>query len=253
MNKKVNLLQILIAGLFVFTLSLAFSQAAKASHTLITIVAIPSESNADVYSITRVFSEPDDSSRVVDVLSPGAHLNILGYNASGSFIEIAKEGQSLASGWVSASGVSRKLIDSSASYLTKAYLQPSSSSSVTGIITPGTEFQVLGHSVDGAWMAISNPSSLRVPLYWVATSDIKLPDVIAQTASLTKFYLKPDTNSSITDVRPPTFQVISIGRNSTNDWYAVADIRSDKFIGWVQSNDLIGGMNKELLPVIPVR
>ncbi len=52
--------------------------------------------------------EPDDSSRVNDVLSPGTHFNILGFNASGSFIEIAKEGQSVASGWVTSSAVSRQ-------------------------------------------------------------------------------------------------------------------------------------------------
>jgi hypothetical protein len=253
MNKKVNLLHIIFAGMLVFTMTMAFSQPAKASHTPITIAVIPSESNAAVYSITRVYSEPDDTSRVIDVLSPGTHFNILGFNASSSFIEIAKEEQSAVSGWVASSLVSRNHLDSSTLYITKAYSQPSSTSTVTSIITPGTELQVLGHSVDGAWMAIENPLSIKTPIYWVDSSDIRLPGVTAQTATLTKFYLKPDSSSSVTNVLPPTQNIILIGRIRTGGWYAVADIHSNKFFGWAQSNDLTGGMNKELLPVIPVR
>ena len=253
MNKKVNLLRFLVAGMLIITMTMAFSQPARASHTPVAIAAIPSESNAAVYSITRVYSEPDDASRVLDVLSPGTHFNILGFNASGSFIAIAKEGQSAASGWVASSLVSRNLLDSSALYVTKAYLQPSSIGLVASIITPGAELQVLGHSVDGAWMAIENPLSIKTPIYWVASSDIRLPDVIAETASVTKFYLTPDTSSRITNVLPPTQNIILIGRIPAGGWYAVADIHSNKFIGWAQSNDLTGGMNKELLPITPVR
>jgi hypothetical protein len=254
MNKKVSILQFLVAGMLVFTMTMAFSQPVRASHTSVAIVAIPSESNAAVYSITRVYSEPDDASRVIDVLSPGTHFNILGFNASSSFIEIAKEGKSAASGWVASSLVSRNHLDSSALYVTKAYLQPSSTGLVASIITPGAGLQVLGHSVDGAWMAIENPLSIKTPIYWVASSDIRLPDVIAQTASLvTKFYLRPDTSSRITNVLPPSQNIALIGQIRSGGWYAVADIHTNKFFGWAQSNDLTGGMNKELLPVIPVR
>lgn len=253
MNKKVTLFQILIAGMLIFTLSMAFTQPAKASHTPIAIVAIPSESNAEVYSITRVYLEPDDSSRVNDVLSPGTHFNILGFNASGSYTEIAKEGQSVASGWVTTSAVSLHHIDGLSRGVTQVYLQPSMTSIVASYITPGEDLQVLGHSLDGAWMAVENPSSMQTPIYWVASSDIRLPDVIAKTATLTKFYIKPDTSSLITKVLPPTQQVILIARNSTSTWFAVADVHSNKFFGWAQSNDLTGGMNKELLPVIPLR
>ncbi len=254
MNKKVSLLQFLVAGMLIITMTMAFSQPARASHTPVAIAAIPSESDAAVFSIARVYSEPDDASRVIDVLSPGAHFNILGFNTSGSFIEIAKEGGSAARGWVASSLVSRNLLDSSALYVTKAYLQPSSTGLVASIITPGAELQVLGHSVDGRWMAVENLTSMKTPIYWVASSDIRLPDVIAQTASLiTKFYLRPDTSSRITNVLPPTQNIALIGRIRTGGWYAVADIHTNKFFGWAQSNDLTGGINKELLPVIPVR
>lgn len=253
MNKKVNQLQFLIAGILIFTLSLAFSRPAKASHIPSTIVAMPSGSNGNVYSITRVYAEPDDASRVVDVLSPGTHFNILGFNTSGSYIQIATEGQSLASGWVTSSEVSRHLTSSTSRSLTMAYLEPNSKSQIASVFTPGEEVKVLGHSADGSFLAIKNANSVKNPVYWVATNDMKLSDVIAITATLTKFYIKPDTSSRITNVLPPTQQVVLIGRYSTSGWYAVEDVRTNNFIGWALSNDLIGAIDRELLPVIPMR
>jgi hypothetical protein len=240
--------------MLIFTMTMAFFRPVKASHITDDIVVFSSTSSGEVNSITKVYTEPDDASYVVEVLSPGTHLNILGYNAGGTFIEIAKEGQPAANGWVALFLVSRNHLDSSALYVTKAYLQPGSTSPVASIITPGAELQVLGHSVDGAWMAIENPLSNKTPIYWVASSDIRLSDVIAQTASLiTKFYLRPDTSSRITNVLPPTRNIVLIGRIRSGGWYAVADICTNKFFGWAQSNDLTGGMNKELLPITPVR
>jgi hypothetical protein len=240
-------------GLLIFTLSLVFSKSVKASHTPIDIVSIPSESSGAVYSITKVYSEPDDASRLVEVLSPGTHFNILGFTSSGAFIEIAKEGQSVPSGWVTASQVSFNHLDGTSRSLTQAYLLPSSTSQVASIVIPGEELQVLGHSVDGAWMAIDNLGSIKAPIYWVAASDIKLPDVIAQTVSLTKFYMRPDSSSSVTDVLSPVNQVTLFGRNDTSSWFAVKDVLSNEFIGWAQSSDLGGGMNRELLPVLSMR
>jgi hypothetical protein len=253
MNKKVSLLQFLVAGMLIFSLSLAFSQPAKAAHTPVTIVAIPSISNGKVYSIARVFSEPDDASRVVDVLSPGVHFNILGLNSSGSFIEISKDGQSVPSGWVSTSEVSRDLLGGISRSITQVYLEPSSDSQVVSIFTPGEDVKVLGHSQDGSFLAIMNASSVQRSIYWVASSDIKLPDVTAMTGSLTKLYIKPDTSSRITSVLPPAQQVTLLGRNSASSWFAVEDPQSNKFIGWAQSSDLAGGMDQELLPVVPMR
>jgi hypothetical protein len=253
MNKKVNPLQFLLAGMLIFILSLAFSQPAKADHNQITIVAIPSESSAKVYSLTRVYSEPDDSSRVVDVLSPGTHFNILGLNTSGSFIEIAKEEQSMPAGWVTASEVTRNLISGTSQSFDLAYLEPSSMSQITTVVTPGEQVKVLGHSQDGSFLAITKAGSVPGAIAWVASSEIKLPDVTAMTASLSKFYIKPDTSSSITSVLPPAIQVILVGRNSSSSWFAVEDVHSTKFIGWAQSSDLVGGINRELLPVLPMR
>ena len=253
MNKKVNLSQILVFGMLIIALTLAFYQPAKASHTPIAIVAFPSVSIAGVYPVTRVYSEPDVASRVVDEMSLGAHFNILGLNASGSFIEIAKEGQSLPSGWVIASEVLRTQLVGTSRSRTQVHLSPSSASPIVSMVFHGTELKVLGHNVDGAWLAIENQGLMKTSIVWVNTSDIRLPDVVAQTSSLTKFYLRPDTSSSIADVRSPAYQVILIGRDSTNNWYAVAEVRTGKFIGWAQSNDLTGGINKELLPVIPIR
>jgi hypothetical protein len=253
MNKKVILSKLLVVGMFIFTLSVAFSQPVKASHIPVDIVAIPSESGAQVYSLTRVYSEPDDASRMVEVLSPGTHFNILGFTQDGSFIEIGKEGQSLPSGWVASSQVTRNHLDGTSLSLTQAYLLPSSSSKVATLVTPGTELQVLGHSVDGAWLAIDNPGSMKTPIYWIAASAVRLPEVIAQTSTLTKAYISPDTSSRITNVLPPAQQVTLIGRNSTNSWFAVEGAHSSKYIGWVQSSDLDGGLNRELLPVLSMK
>ena len=106
MNKKVNLLQIIFAGMLVFTMVMAFSQPARANHLSDDIIEFSSANRGAVFSITRVYAQPNDPSRVVDVLSPGTHLNILGYNANGAFFEIAREGESVARGWVSSSSVS---------------------------------------------------------------------------------------------------------------------------------------------------
>jgi hypothetical protein len=253
MNKKVSLLQFLVAGILIFTLSMAFSQTARASHTSVEIVAIPSESDGQANTLARVFSEPDDASSVIEVLSPGTHFNILGFNESGSYIQIAKEGQTNPSGWLAASVVSRNHLDSTSRSITKAYAQPSSTSQFTSIVTPGEQLQVLGHSIDGLWLAIENPGSFQTPIYWIAASEITLPDVTAKTSTLTKLYLIADTSSRITNVLPPAMQVTLFGRNGTSSWFAVEDSASHKFIGWAQISDLNGGMNRELLPVLAGR
>ena len=253
MNKKVSLLQLLVAGMLIFVLSLAFSQTARASHTPVEIVAIPSQSDGYSVTLAKVFSEPDDASRVVEVLSPGTHFNILGFNESGSYIEIAKEGQTVPSGWMSASVVSRNHLDSISRSLTQAYALPSSTSKFASIVIPGAGLQVLGHSVDGLWLAIENPSSLQTPIYWVAASEVSLPDVTAKTSTITKLYQLADTSSRITTVLAPAKQVTLFGRNGTSSWFAVEDGTSHKFIGWAQISDLDGGLNRELLPVLTER
>lgn len=187
MFKKVNLSLFLVAGMLIFTLSLAFSQSAKAATP---IVPILSEFNGAAYTLTRVYTGPDDTSRVIEVLSPGTHFNILGFDDSGKYIEIAKDGQALPIGWVTISEVLLNHLDGMSLSLTEAYSLPSSTSPVATIFSPGTELQVLGHSQDGSFLAIQDASAPQGFAYWVPASMVKLPDVIARTAEFNKVLSK---------------------------------------------------------------
>jgi hypothetical protein len=253
MNKNISFKLFSIASLLVLIFSVRIVHPTTASISPISIMAVPGASDSVVYTITRVYQAPDDASRVIDVLSPGTHFNILGYNDSGTFIAVAKEGQSLTSGWIPTSQVTRAYLSGTSRSLSLGYLSPNSTSRIETVLTPGQEVKVLGHSPDGSWLAIENPTSLRTPLYWVARQDIGLPSVVAKTSSLTMVYAKPTNGSLIMNVLIPTYQLVLIGRTSDNARYAAEDFISGKYIGWVMSSDLAGGSNRELLPVTPLK
>lgn len=240
-----------MAGLLVLTLSLGIIQQAAAAQPAIDIIAVSNASNSSVYSVTRVYLEPSFTSRVVETLSPGAHINILGYNSSGTFTAIVKEGMSSISGWIVTSQVLRAYIDGTSLSLAIGYMAQNSASPVATVLTPGEMVKVIGHSVDGDWLAIANPVSVKNPIFWAPRYDIKLPAVVSRTLSLTMVHASPTNDSKIINVLNPTYELSLISRTSDNAWYAVDDSSSGKYIGWVMSGDLVNGTNRELLPTIP--
>ena len=253
MNTKPVSIFLVVAGLLGAALLLASFQSARATHTAVAIVAYPAESVGQTRSLARVYMEPDDSSRLLEVVSPGKQIQILGLSENGAWVAIAKGDRAAMSGWVSKSNVSQGLIAGAARSLVKAYQQPDSTGEVVATFSPGTKLQVLGHNVDNTWIAIARPGSMGTTVNWVASSDLKMPDVHAATSALTRLYLRPDTSSQITNVLPPAQKVLLIGRNNAGNWFAAADLRGNKFIGWVQLGDLKADADKVTLPILPIK
>jgi hypothetical protein len=251
MNKDISFKLFSIASILALIFSVRIVNRTTMSASPISIMAVQGASDSVIYTITRVYQAPNDTSRVIEVLSPGTHFNIISYDASGTFIAVAKEGQDLTSGWIPTSQVVRTYISGTSSSLSIGYLSPNSTSRIETVLTPGQVVKVFGHNQDGSWLAVENPASVRNPFYWVARQDIRLPVVVAKTSSLTMVYAKPISSSLITNVLFPTDPLVLIDRTSDDAWYAAEDISSGKFVGWLISSDLVGGINRELLPVIP--
>ena len=253
MDKKLFHSSVLVAGALVLILSVGYFQPATATHSAVSILAMPSESAGVTSTLAKVYAEPEDASQILDVLPPQKQVQILGLNESGAWIAIAQGNQSALAGWISASELKHDLVVGTTRTLVRTYQQPNSSSGIQSVLTPGIKVQVLGRSPDNAWVALSNAGSPGAMVQWVASSDIKLPDVIATTSNLTKLYARPDSGSAISYVLPPAQKVVLMGRNSNGTWFAAADINSKKFIGWAQVSDLVGGIDRTVLPDLTVR
>jgi hypothetical protein len=251
MNKDISFKLFSIASILALIFSVRIVNRTTMSASPISIMAVQGASDSVIYTITRVYQAPNDTSRVIEVLSPGTHFNIISYDASGTFIAVAKEGQDLTIGWIPTSQVARTYISGTSRSLSIGYLSPNTTSRIETVLTPGQVVKVFGHNQDGSWLAVENPASVRNPFYWVARQDIRLPVVVAKTSSLTMVYAKPISSSLITNVLFPTDPLVLIDRTSDDAWYAAEDISSGKFVGWLMSSDLVGGINRELLPVIP--
>jgi hypothetical protein len=251
MNKDISFKLFSIASILALIFSVRIVNRTTMSASPISIMAVQGASDSVIYTITRVYQAPNDTSRVIEVLSPGTHFNIISYDASGTFIAVAKEGQDLTIGWIPTSQVARTYISGTSRSLSIGYLSPNTTSRIETVLTPGQVVKVFGHNQDGSWLAVENPASVRNPFYWVARQDIRLPVVVAKTSSLTMVYAKPISSSLITNVLFPTDPLVLIDRTSDDAWYAAEDISSGKFVGWLISSDLVGGINRELLPVIP--
>lgn len=250
MNRKLYSISSLVAGALAITMMVIFSQPAAATHSALAILSMPSESIGSTRTLARVYSEPDVASQVVNVLSPEKQVRILGLNEDGAWLGIGKEnGAAVLAGWIPVSDVRHNLVVGSSRSLVHTYQLPDSSGSVAGTLAPSVQVQVLGRSVDNAWIAIAHPGARSGMLRWVKANELKLPDVVAQTSALTKLYLKPDSSSRVTSVLPPAQSVILIGQNGDGSWFAVTSRQGNKFIGWAQSNDLTGGMDRVALPV----
>jgi len=253
MNTKPISRSFLFAVGLVATLLVASFQPATATYTALSILAYPSEAKAETRSLARVYAEPNDASQLLNVLPPGAQIQILGLSENGAWIALANGSDNAIAGWLSIGDVKQNLIVGSARSLVRVHQQPGADSQVTSVLTPASKVQVLGHNPDNAWIAISRPSASGAAINWVSAGELKLPDVIAITSSLAMFYLKPDASSRITNVLPPTQKVILIGRDHSGTWFAAADFMEGRFIGWARISDLIGGSNRTTLPMLPVR
>lgn len=253
MNKKLYPLSFLALGILVIAFQLASFQPASAIHSEIAILALPSGSAGETQSLTRVYADPKDTSQVINVLSPGTQVQILGLSESGAWIALAQSYPPFLVGWVPVSDINHDLTVGLTRSLVQTHQQPSSSSRIVSVLSPGASVQVVGRSVDNSWIAISTPGYPRASITWVATSELRLPGVSASTRYLTMFYLIPDTSSRVTSVSSPTHYVTLIGRNSAGTWFAAADIHTDQFVGWVEGSNLDGGMDRSLLPVLSDR
>jgi len=249
--------------MLVIAFQLASYQPASATHSEIAILALPNAASGETQSLTRIYSEPEDTSQVINVLPPGTQVQILGLSESGSWIALAQSYPPFLIGWVSASDIKHDLTIGLTRSLVLTHQQPDSSSRVVSALPPAASVQVVGRSTDNAWIAISTPGFPQASITWVATSDLRLPGISASTMYLTMFHLTPDESSRVTFVSAPSqnvafvsasTQIVTlIGRNSAGTWFAAADMRTDQFIGWVQGSHLAGGMDRFMLPVLSDR
>jgi len=253
MNKKRYPLSILALSILVIAFQLASYQPASAIHSEIAILALPNGSAGETQSLTRVYADPQDTSQVINVLSPGTQVQILGLSESGSWIALAQSYPPFLVGWVPASDVKHDLTIGLTRSLVLTHQQPDSSSRVVSALSPGASVQVVGRSADNSWIAIATPGVPRASITWIATSELQLPGVIASTMYLSMFYLVPDDSSRVTFVSAPTHNVALIGRNTAGTWFAATDMRTDQFIGWVQGSHLDGATNRSLLPILSDR
>ena len=253
MNKKLYPLSMLVLSILVIAFQLASYQPASAIHSEVAILALPSRSTGETQSLTVVYADPEVTSQMIDVLSQGTQVQILGFSESGAWIALARPYPPFLVGWTPASEVKHDLTVASTRSLVLTHQQPSSSSRVASVLSPGASVQVVGRSVDNSWVAISTPGFPRASITWVATSELQLPGVIASTMYLSMFYLIPDDSSRVTFVSAPTHNVALIGRNTAGTWFAATDMRTDQFIGWVQGSHLDGATNRSLLPILSDR
>ena len=105
MNKKLYPISILAVGMLVIATQLASFKPASAIHSEISILALPSGSAGETQSLTRVYADPEDTSQVINVLSPGTQVQILGLSESGAWIALAQSYPPFLVGWVPASDV----------------------------------------------------------------------------------------------------------------------------------------------------
>lgn len=251
MNKKLNLVPYLTLVALVFAVLLPSCQAKTTAPANVNILFVPSAFAGRTLASATVYSAPDSNSQSINMLDPGTFLHILGLNESGKWIAIAQTNQPIMIGWISKALVEHKIITGTTRSLVLGYQKPDSSSMVIEAHSPAEVLNLLGRDESGTWFAVTNSHAKHPTITWVAPSDLDLPDVVATTASLTKFYLTPDTNSLVTNVLPPTYQVIVFAHNNSGSWLAAEDIHSNKFIGWVQVGDLKSGVDQALLPILP--
>ena len=253
MNKKRYPISFLAVGMLVIAIQLASVQPASAIHSRIAILAMPSRSAGETQSLTRVYTEPEDTGQVINVLLPGTQVQILGLSESGAWMAIPQAYPPYLVAWIPAADVRSDIMVGSTRSLVLTRQHPDSTSMVMDVLSPGARVQVLGRSVDNSWIAISTPGDPQTSISWIATSELRLPDASATTIYFTKFYAIPDESSRVTSVTTPTHSVALIGRNSAGTWFATANLRTDQFIGWVQSSHLDGGMDWSLLPILSDR
>ncbi len=252
MNTKTLSAFVVVAGILAAVMVMAAFQPAAANHVAAAILVYPAESIGQTRSVARVYAEPDESSAMLRVVSPGKQIQILGLSENGGWIAMAKDDQVGTAGWVSIADVKESLVIGTTRALVKSYQQPDASSAVAAAFPPAAKVQVLGHNVDSSWVAIARISAGQRLISWVSASDLKMPDVQGTTASLARFYLRPDTKGQIMGVLLPAQQVILIGRNPSGTWFAAADVSGNKFIGWVQAGDMKISGDRATLPVLPV-
>lgn len=252
MNTKTFSVFVVIAGLLAIALVIAAFQPAAANPVLVTIIAYPAESIGQTRSVARVYAEPDDSSTILQVLSPGKQIQILGLSENGAWIAMAKDDQVSLAGWLSIGEVNQSLMVGTTRSLAKAYQQPDAASPVAATLPPAAKLQILGHNPDNTWIAIAHTSQSQRLISWVNASDVKMPDMLGNTTSVTRLYLRPDSSSQMMSVLSPGQKVLLIGRNDAGTWFAVADASGNKFIGWAQVGDLKISGDRSTLRVLPV-
>jgi hypothetical protein len=175
MNKKLYPLSFLALGILVIAFQLASYQPASANHSEIAILSMPSRSAGETQYSTMVYSEPEDTSQVINVLSPGTQVQILGLSESGAWIALAQSYPPFLVGWIPASDVKSDVMVGSTRSLVLTHQQPDSSSRIVSVLSPGASVQVVGRSVDNSWIAISTPGYPRASITWVAISELRLP------------------------------------------------------------------------------
>ncbi len=253
MNKKLYPISFLALTILVIAFQLASFQPARAVHSEIAILSLPSGSAGETQYSTKVYTEPEPTSAVIRLLAPGTQVHILGFSESGAWMAISQAYPPYLINWIPASDVISNVMVGTTRSLALSHQQPDSSSRVMSVLSPGASVQVVGRSVDNSWIAIATPGFPQASITWIATSELQLPGVIASTMYLSMFYLTPDDSSRVTFVSAPTHNVALIGRNSASTWFAATDMRTDQFIGWVQGSHLDGGMNRSLLPILSDR
>ncbi len=93
MDKKLFHSSVLAAGALVLILSVGFFQPSTATHSAVSILALPSESAGVTSTLAKVYAEPDDASPILNVLPPSKTGANLGINQSGAWFAIAQESQ----------------------------------------------------------------------------------------------------------------------------------------------------------------
>jgi len=201
-------------------------------------------------SLVKVLQAPREGSRVIDILTPGQQVTLVG--RSGAYYALsAHDGQ--VRGWAPLGEISVETVSGTPRAMTLVYQSPDVHSTVVDMIFPGEPVGILGSTPDGEYYALAGTDVSEPVSGYVAAGDLQMESSRGRSRSVGRVYRRADAASPVVTVITPDHSFDLLGRDAGGEWIAVSGSGDEKFTGWMPAGEVVSQVNRLILPVIPMR
>jgi hypothetical protein len=123
-------------------------------------------------NLSVIYRQNDTTSRVIDVLAPGAVMGLLGVTVDGKWSAVAVHSPRPSIGWVASADVSREQPRAETMSLTQTHLSAENGSRVFDVLPPRQAVSLLGRNADGSWLALGSEDARKFR-GWVGPSEVE--------------------------------------------------------------------------------